>query len=227
MKKQVLSPRPSIAGYVSHIVVLEYENRHVDLVLPLITNGYPSIVFQSVCGAIGDRTVGYLSVYGQNRQPFPLVLTESFVLIACFLHPWYLQPMFGVSARELTDVCIDLEGLQPVGQRGVKEQLLDATTLEQRLALMEQLVLQLAAGRQPMEEVCAAVRAIRESKGLCSMAALQTELRVSERTLQRVFESGVGLTPRMYGRICQFDAAFQQLNTGRYSRLSDIAYRQG
>jgi AraC-like DNA-binding protein len=228
VKKLLLSPRPSLARYVSHMVVLEYQGGRGEVTLPLIANGHPSIVFQSIQGSIAGRAVGYLSAYGQNKQPFPLMLKERFTLIACFLHPYFLQPFFGVRASELTDVCIDLELLQPVWQRTIKERLLNAATLEQRLQLMEALILQLAGtGREPARDVHAATAAIRKSEGCCSLAALQKDLRITERSLQRLFEINIGLTPRMYGRICQFDAAFQQLNAHHFTRLSDIAYHHG
>jgi AraC-like DNA-binding protein len=42
-----------------------------------------------------------------------------------------------------------------------------------------------------------------------------------------MFESNVGISPRLYKRICQFDAAFQQLNRRKFAKLSDIAYQNG
>ena len=42
-----------------------------------------------------------------------------------------------------------------------------------------------------------------------------------------MFESNVGISPRLYKRICQFNAAFQQLNQMKFSKLSDIAYEKG
>ncbi len=212
-----------MAGYVHHLVVLEYANEQGDLVLPLITNGYPSIVFQSAPGFIAGQKIGNLAVYGQNMTPFPLAIKEGFMLIACFLHPYMLQPLFGVRADELTDRCIDLDLLWPLS-RAFQEQLLNAVDLDQRLLLMERLVLS-GPERQPDDKAAFAVRGIRQ--GSCGIIELQRRLNLSERALQRLFESRVGVSPRMYGRICQFDAAFQQLSNGDYTRLSDIAYQHG
>ena len=50
---------------------------------------------------------------------------------------------------------------------------------------------------------------------------------MSERTFQRLFESNVGISPKMFSRICQFHSAFQQLDEGRFTKLSDIAYQNG
>lgn len=78
-----------------------------------------------------------------------------------------------------------------------------------------------------LEKAQWATQVIRAGKGCSSLVCIQKELGLSERGLQRLFETSVGLTPRMYGRICLFDAAFQALERRRYTRLSDIAYEQG
>jgi AraC-like DNA-binding protein len=56
---------------------------------------------------------------------------------------------------------------------------------------------------------------------------VQKELRISERTFRRLFDLHVGISPKMFSRICQFDSAFQQLNTDQFSKLSDVAYENG
>jgi AraC-like DNA-binding protein len=228
MIKLVRSPSPRLAGYVRYLLVLEYANEAGDLVLPLVTNGHPSIVFLSSPGAIDGTAVGLLTVLGHNRRPFALALKERFTLIACFLHPYCLPALFGVGASEFTDRPVGLELLRPGLARGFGQRLLDASSLEQRLASMEELVLRLALpDASPAETARYATQAIRAGNGRCSLVSLQKELGLSERGLQRLFEATVGLAPRMYGRICQFDAAFRQLEGQRYTRLSDIAYQQG
>lgn len=228
MKRQVIYPKFFAAGYVHHMVVLEHVPEVGELVLPLVTNGHPSIVFLSGPGAIGERSVGRLSVFGHNRQPFFLALRERFTLIACFLQPYCLPALLGVGAGELTDRQIGLDLLRPELARMFGQRLLDAGSLEQRVALMEELVSQLALAPAlvpvGLEKARFATQAIQAGKGL---VALQKEMGLSERGLERLFEASVGLTPRLYGRICQFHAAFRQLDAHQYARLSDVAYEQG
>lgn len=47
MRTQSILPHPSISNYVSNILLIENCNLHSDVGLPLIANGYPSIVFQT------------------------------------------------------------------------------------------------------------------------------------------------------------------------------------
>ncbi|HEY8954756.1 helix-turn-helix domain-containing protein, partial [Chitinophaga sp.] len=41
------------------------------------------------------------------------------------------------------------------------------------------------------------------------------------------FEQHIGLTPKMYSRICQFNAALQQLNRNRFSDMTGVALENG
>jgi AraC-like DNA-binding protein len=56
---------------------------------------------------------------------------------------------------------------------------------------------------------------------------LQQTLNLSERSLQRKFEQCIGIPPRLFSKIAQFQAAMGQLRNGKFSRLSDIAYENG
>jgi len=228
MIKQVRFPSVAAAGYVRHMVVLESGDGCGEMVMPLVTNGHPSIIFLSSGGWIDGERVGVLTVLGHNRRPFSLVLRERFTLIAFFLQPYCLPALLGVGAGELTDRYVDLGLLRPGPARTFQQQLLDAALLDQRIGLMERLMGKLAVPDvMPAEKAVWATQAILSSEGRRSIVDLQQEMGMSERALQRLFEANIGLTPRMYGRICKFDAAFRQLEASNYTRLSDIAYEQG
>ena len=98
MKVQTLSPSPSIASYVSLIVVLENDSMFFEANLPLIANGYPSITFQLTDPARvlqPGRRADNLVLYGQNIRPIQLYTVGQITVIAFFLHPYMLQPLFG------------------------------------------------------------------------------------------------------------------------------------
>jgi len=68
---------------------------------------------------------------------------------------------------------------------------------------------------------------MRNGMGLIPLKRIQAELHVTERTFQRLFEFQVGVSPKMFNRICQFHAAFQQVRQHQCSKLSDIAFETG
>lgn len=221
MQTQFLFPPPSIAGHVSYRVVLEASCLPRDLVVPLIANGHPGIVFQST-GAGDD-----LLLYGQTVQPVEFHATGHLTIIAYFLYPPVLKAFFGFDAKEMTDRRLDLHLLPTAREMRLKQQLQDASSLSARLQLMDNYVLKLAeSGHSDVSDTVAyATRSIQKASGLISLKDLQSELCITERTFQRMFESHVGLPPKMFRKICQFDAAFRRLNLGQFTRLADLAYQ--
>jgi AraC-like DNA-binding protein len=101
--------------------------------------------------------------------------------------------------------------------------------LENRLQLLNDYVFKLseAAYANPNKGISFGTRIIRKNKGLISLKSIQDELKITERTFQRLFEFHVGVSPRMFSRICRFHDAFQQLNQQQFGNLSDIAYDNG
>jgi AraC-like DNA-binding protein len=72
-----------------------------------------------------------------------------------------------------------------------------------------------------------AVTRIMQGKGVVSLKHIQSELNLSERTFERKFDQHVGLSPMLLAGIAQFQAALQQLKSGKFFKLSDIAYDNG
>lgn len=233
MMNTVSLPVPiAISPYVKSIIVMNNCNPQYDVVLPFIADGYPGVVFQTTdSGLVSSRNknIYHLFLYGQNVKPVELYAKGNLLLIGYFLYPHVLKSFFGFHARELTDVCIDLSHFLPSRSLSLKEQLINAESLETRLILMDKFILKIVASNYSKvnNAVLFATEKIQKSNGMASLKNIQIELSISERSFQRLFEYHVGLSPKLYSRICQFSAAFQQLNKMQYSKLSDIAFDNG
>src|SRR6185436_16831575 len=59
------------------------------------------------------------------------------------------------------------------------------------------------------------------------LTEIQKDICVTERTLQRMFEKNIGVSPNKFRKINQFNKAFRQLNNRQFQNLSDIAYDNG
>lgn len=229
---QSIRPHAAVAPYISDIVVL-HEGQLVDnMVLPLIAKGLPSIVFQTTGSHTTNgnpHSLNNLVLYGQNIKPFDLLISGHLTMVAYFLHPHLLHTFFGFHAAEVKDMSIDLSDLGPARQSRLKEQLLNASSLEKRLELLNVFVLKLSSRRhfEVNATIHFATQTIRHSHGLVPLAKIQREMSISERTFQRLFETHVGLAPKVFSKVCQFDNAFQQIAQKKYVRLSDVAYENG
>lgn len=230
MKLLSIRPHSSIANYVSNIVVLQDDNFYEEWVIPLIAKGAPSIAFQVTGRASGkNKETDSLVLYGQNIKPFEFRAFGHLTIIAYFLYPHILKTFFGFDANEATDLSVDLSLLQPARAINLKEQLVNATSLDIRLQLINNYILRLAdlARTDINNSILFATKSIQKSNGLMPLRSIQNELRVTERTFQRLFEFHVGVSPKTFSRICQFHSAFQQLENGQFHKLGDIAYENG
>jgi AraC-like DNA-binding protein len=65
---------------------------------------------------------------------------------------------------------------------------------------------------------------IHKRAGLITIRTLLEYLDISERQFERRFGQAVGISPFSYIRVRRFNEAIRLMKTGRYERLTDIAY---
>lgn len=226
MRAQTISPGPLISKYVERILVLEEDNFPVPFVLPLYANGVPNLLFNTVKGKLGNRDSAHLTLFGQTISPESLSLDKDFTLIAYFFKPHSLVSLFGIQAFELTDKPIDLYLLFPKKTISLQEKLLNCEKLHDMICALDQFIFELICLSNSISDtVVYAAEKIAQQYTKESLGMLQRELNVTERTLQRMFEKNIGISPNQYRRICQFNSAFTDLNMRRFNHLTDIAYK--
>lgn len=228
MKVNNFKPGAELAGYVDRILVIEQCESSTAFALPLFANGSPTLLFISAKGSIGGNIAAHLTLFGQTIQPEALSFSGGFVLIAYFFKPYSLCTIFGVTALELTDKPIDLNLLVPKKTIELQEQLLNSCSTENRMALLDHYILGLISNaKSGSPNIQYATNQIAFNPSSAVLTIVQKELYLTERTFQRMFEKNIGISPRMYRRVCQFNTAFQQLNNRNYDKLSDIAFKNG
>lgn len=223
-----LKPQVQVAAYVERILVLEHYDISMPFSLPLFANGSPTLLFTSSKGVIGRAPAAHLTLFGQTVLPETLIIDEGFVLIAYFLKPYTLFSIFGITALELTDKPVELNLLAKKGTAELQDRLLNAVSVENSVALLDAYLAGLIAdAKTDNRGITYAADIIAGQPSPDILLRVQNELNVTERTFQRMFEKNIGLTPNLYRRIRQFNSAFQQLNAGNYTKLSDIAFQNG
>jgi AraC-like DNA-binding protein len=228
---KVSNPKPSesIAAYVERILVIDDHHISAPFALPLFANGTPTLLFISKRGEIKGSRTNHLLLFGQTILPEFLTFKEDFTLIAYFLKPFALLSLFGVVANELTDKIIDLNLISPQITTELQEKLLNAGGVCDMLNMMDNYIAKLSLNQRYDHGIVKyATGKIVASPQKEVLLQLQKEMNITERTLQRAFEKNVGISPNLYRRICQFNSAFQQLNTTRNSqKLTDLAFQYG
>lgn len=227
MKASHPIPNPKIAEFVQGMLVIEDHDVIKPIVLPLFANGTPTLLFQTTKGQLSNGS-NYLTLFGQTVFPDSLTLKGNFTLIAYFFKPYSLISLFGVSAHELTDNPIDLNLLAPATTGRLQEQLLNASSTQDMISLLDNYIFSLITKiRSEVQIIQYATDAIAKNPSKDVLVHVQRELYVTERTFQRLFQKNVGISPNQYRRVCQFNAAFQQLNGRKFRSLTDIAFGHG
>lgn len=228
MKVTTPVAQPKVSHYVERILVIENFSITTPFALPLFANGTPTLLFLSTQAKLNNNVTTYLTLFGQTVFPESLQINNNFTLIAYFLKPFSLFSLFGVSAKELTDYPIDLNLLHQAKANELKEQLLNATTTREMLSLLDNYIFSLITKSKSETRLLKfATSLISKNFSKDSLIKAQYELCVTERTFQRVFESKIGISPNLYRRIAQFNSAFQQINTRKFTTLADVAFENG
>lgn len=228
MKYGYQIPHKSIANYVDNILILEDFRIQNPFILPLFANGCPTLLFQTKKALLNKQSAGHFTLFGQTIKPGVLTIQEDFTLIAYFFKPHSLVSLFNLPGNELSDSHVDLNMLKQAGQAELQEKLLHCNTTDEMIVLLNNYVLDLInRKRKDTSRIEFATTIITQSPASENLKTVQESLCVTEKTLRRMFESNIGVSPRMYKRIYQFNTAFRQLNLKKFSKLSDIAYENG
>lgn len=229
MNAQHLAPHDTISGYVDRLLVIENKGFEKPFVLPLYANGVPTLLYTSVKGKVGSNSANHLTLFGQTVWPDHLTLTEDFLLIAYFFKPYCLLPLFGLEGHELTNRPVDLQLVSnQMVYYTLKEKLLHARSVTESIEILDDYVFHLISQSKSVSpSLKRATTFIYKHYSNESLTTIRDELNITERSFQRLFHKGMGINPNTYRRICQFNAAFFELNLGNYKNLSDVAFNHG
>ncbi|MGW7413720.1 helix-turn-helix domain-containing protein [Streptomyces sp. NPDC054863] len=131
------------------------------------------------------------------------------------LSPRAAYALLGVSPRELDGSVTGLEDLWGRDARRLREQLTDATSWQERLALTDGFLAKRAAGAPSMSpEVAAAWDTIVARRGGIRVGDLAASFGWSRKRLWSRFSAQIGLTPKRAAMLVRFDHAARALCAG-------------
>ena len=194
-----------------------------------MADGCPGIIFQHPdYGTFyqKEKALPQVFLYGQSTKFTELTLNGKMNAIGIYLHPSSLKLIFGLNPEELTDSCLDVDELSKKSGFSLLEQLYDAKTAKQRIEILSVfLFLNIKANDFNKNEVMAyALSSIMQSGGNIALRELQEQLQMSERTFERKFKEYIGITPKLFTRICRFQSSLNQMRNNTFNKLSDIAF---
>ncbi|MBO9732645.1 MAG: AraC family transcriptional regulator [Chitinophaga sp.] len=221
MDARIILPVAPLRKYIRFFWLLENNSADIIEKFKVIPDGAPGLVFQENPAVVykDNQTLPTSFLFGQATQYLEMSARGHFRNIGVSFQPTALQPVFGVAASELTQRHIDLNDLL---YTSISEQLMNESSTTGRIAALEQFFLRLTANSKSEDDQ---VRyAIRQFQQGGELKQVQTALQISERSLERMFKKHVGLSPKLYARICRFQATLKALRTTPVASLTELAY---
>ena len=191
------------------IVYREFRADH--RLVPFVECGWlrsatPSIrVMPDGCADVFVTAAGDVMIAGPANTFYDLPAGDQDVLAGLRLRPGAAAAVIGCPASEFRNMRVPLDSAFGVAGSRMAESLLGATTPNQRMSLLADLVADYFAGADPVVDrpVARAVAVLRTQPDR-QVSALADEIGLSERQLLRRFESAVGYGPKRLGRVFRF-----------------------
>lgn len=221
MSYRLIYPKGPLEKYVRFFWILEEDSGPTEKKFITIPDGTPGLIFQED-PTVFDRygqTLPQLFLFGQATSHAELSLRGSFKSVGVSFQSSALRSVFGMDANDLTDRHIDLDDLT---NTSITDEILNKKSIEQKIDVLETFLSGQAARRdRENEKVNYASFQLRGGRQL---KQVQTDLQISERSLERLFNQHIGLSPILYARICRFQTALEVMRGSNFSSLTEIAF---
>lgn len=219
--------------FVRDILILESQDRAKKCRIPLFADGYPGIIYlrseKSAFLLPWKKQLNTFFLYGQTIEPIELSMNGSYMMIVFQLYPFASRLLFGVDPRRLNNDCYNLSTIREANMEQITEKLTTAREKELQIRIIAQFIAAIARkkGLEEYREIQNAIEIVVRHNGLITVQDLARRLDISERTLQRKFSIYIGMSPKKFAKIIQFQSSVEQISAGGFSKLTEIAYENG
>jgi len=204
-----------------------------DTKIPIYADGYPGIMFHKSTHDFyrqpRTKKLSELFLYGQTLESITLETKGVFSCVVVQLYPFASKYLLNIDPKILNDDCYDLLQVTHVPVSDFYQKLTTAETLVDTVTIISDLMRELiAANEVPQNDnIQQSIKRIIEQRGRVKIQDIQAELNIPERTFERNFVSEVGLTPKQFAKIIQFQYSVDTLNSENFNTLTDVGIGSG
>lgn len=174
------------------------------------------------------RGAASIHVAGARTDCVLLTMSGHMHGLSITLNPGATQGLFGVAANELTGLTVPWDDIVPKAHRDLPGQLAaaadDATRVQQVLKRLQALQRPSDPARHLVEH---AARRLSARMGGISVRELAGELNLSERRVQQLFASHIGLAPSVWRRLQRLHGTLRLLRAAEAPQWAEIALSAG
>ena len=159
---------------------------------------------------------------GTNTRSRTMGFADTVELVGIRFRPGGAYPLLGLPLAELTDTTGLLDALRPRPLLALHEQISAAPSVAEKIGLLQTwLLTRLQPTSEPL--VLHSLNVLRERGGQIAIPDLAALLYISQRQLERLYHTQVGLTPKQYARLLRVEAARFALKQARGASLAHIS----
>ena len=212
MKHWYQRPGKLLTEFVRTVLIIEGFSEPDSNSLPIFTNGMPTLFCKTEKSPSGYENVKRLTLYGNFINSYCWTTNDNSTIIAYFFKPFVLAAIFNMPAKNLLNTPVDLCNCSPHKYNALRTQFIYADSTSRKVEVLDNLLVQqLNENKKIFEIIQNATDQIICNSDTGILSEILFELKLNERTFQRIFKKYVGVTPTQYRRICQFELSFRQL----------------
>lgn len=219
--------------YINDVLVFEEKEQNATTNLPFFADGYPGIVFSITLSGLflfpKNKRLSDFFLYGQTIEPIEIYVEGAYKMIVFQLYPFATRILLGVDPKELNDDCYDLTELWNSTKATNLEELRTVDSSPEQIDIISSFLTALAekSSLNADKSLLLAINLILQFKGQITIKELTGKLCITERTLERRFAKEIGVAPKMFCKIIQFQSSLSQISTTEKSKIMDAVYENG
>jgi AraC-like DNA-binding protein len=210
---------PALAPHVEYLWMARgyLSTRWRNMILPdgamelIINLGDP----QNLCARANPAkhtTFRHSWISGERIEPIVIDEIGYVHLVGVRLQAGGAWPFLGIPLREFTDQVVELETIFGREINDLRDRLGEAANDDARFDLLESWLIQRARTRtQPTRSVSYALRMINGGLDAVRIGKIADTIGISHKHLLREFDRCVGLTPKLFARLCAFQRVIRSV----------------
>jgi AraC-like DNA-binding protein len=227
MNYKQIQPTGILKPYIRYFGLLENDGCFDQTkTFKIIADGCPGLVFQENPNCFLDKNenkLPQLFLHGLTTSNSQKTTKGNYRNICIYFQPSAIKSIFGIDANELTDSYINLND---VATNNLAEILLSEYKMDKRIEILSEFILQQIAKNKHYSNPKASYAIAKiNTDGDDGLFDIQSALNLSERSLERIFKTDVGISPKLFFRICRFQAALDCVRNRTFNSLTEISYQ--
>ena len=230
--KRLPTPK-SLDAFVNEIFLIEDSTAGIETRIPIYADGFPGVMYSQTQTPViqlpKSKKLSSFFLYGQTIESIELLFEGAHKAIVLQLYPFASRLLLGINPKVLNDDCYDLRQIEKPDVRPTLAQLEASTETEKQIAIIGDYIKALIkhSSTNPDHTIKLATNLILKNKGNITVKEVRDQLYISERTFERRFAREVGITPKQFAKIIQFNFSKNQLSEKHYLSLTEISYETG